>query len=73
MKLQGRGDKPASAAVVGCGFAVNSQEEDEPILFHIFLPPTATFPSFWGTSELRPRETFPHFPDDAGDLMRHTQ
>lgn len=66
MKLQRRGDKPASSAVVGCGFAAGGWEEDEPILFHVFLPHTATFPSIWGRSELPLRQAFSHFPDEVG-------
>lgn len=65
MKLRRKGDKPASAAVVGCGFASGSWEEDEPILFHVFFPPTAAIPSIRDRAELPLRWAFPHFPDEG--------
>lgn len=65
MKLQKRGDKPASAIVVGCGFASGSWDEDEPILFHVFFPPTAATPSIRDRAELPLRRALPHFPDEG--------
>lgn len=65
MKLRRKGDKPASAAVVGCGFASGSWEEDEPIVFHVFFPPTAAIPSIRDRAELPLRWAFPHFPDEG--------
>lgn len=65
MKLQRRGDKPASAILVGCGFAPDSWEEDEPILFHVFLPPTAAIPGIRDRADLPLRWALPHFPDEG--------
>lgn len=52
MRLQRRGDKPASATVVGYGFALGSWGEDESILFHDFFPPTTAIPSIRDRAEL---------------------
>jgi len=61
MELQRRGGKPASAAVVGCGFATGSREEDEAILFHVSSHPLLLSPASGADQSCHRHKPFPVF------------